>query len=317
MSVISVRELPNRTAEVDEKSGRKYTRVFRVRTDDMADGPIVAFAPGIPRRGDVYVDSNGNYDYWARCISGSVSPVGENPTTWEVTVHYSSQSPDASLRHEYAGNKLGVPGAGETKPGERSEDPLLRPPEVSWSHEDFRRSILTGDFINSATGEVDIEDAVIANSAGDPFDPPPEVDDAHLILTVVRNQPFYDPLLAFDYKNAVNSDTFLGFPPGVAKVREFTGQSAFENNKAFAKVTLRFEFRMEGWDLRLLDAGYAGYWMADKTVKATFVDRFAHPFASISPMDGKGNRLPDGSTDFVYLRWRVNRYMPFAIFGLG
>src|SRR5262249_15878222 len=92
---------------------------------------------------------------------------------------------------------------------DQSAGPLFKRPDVRWGFANFQRP---------GIWTIDNPSRAIVNSAGEPFDPPVEIDDSRLVLTLVRNEPAFAPLTSLLYKDAINSDTFLGAAPGLAKI---------------------------------------------------------------------------------------------------
>ena len=73
-----------RTASVDQKFNRTYTRVFLVRTDAATYGPAYAAShPSLP-----VIFSAHNEDAFAYCLSISPSQDQGDPTLWRITVNY-------------------------------------------------------------------------------------------------------------------------------------------------------------------------------------------------------------------------------------
>jgi len=81
-----------RTASVDQKFNRTYTRVFLVRTDAASYGPAYAAShPSLP-----VIFSAHNEDANAYCLSISPSQDQGDPTLWRISVNYGY---NVDLRH--------------------------------------------------------------------------------------------------------------------------------------------------------------------------------------------------------------------------
>lgn len=258
---------------LSDKGVRTYTRVFHVITDDPYVGPAAVRAALGISRGDPYItDSESDLQARVRRIQPQQQ---DNPRLWEVRVEYDSTQE------------------------EESESPFDKPPEVSWDFAQFTR-----------VAYKDRDGKAILNSAGQYFDPPIEIDDSRPVLTVVRNEPSYNPSLAYQYRDAVNSDAFYGAPPGTAKVVKITGASAVENDIPFWRVTYEFSFNPDGWQPSILDQGrYAK--IGGKLVPIPEFDtdgneiRGSH-VADPVPLNGNGARLADPNPDnAVFLDFNV------------
>src|SRR5207245_2866104 len=70
----------------------------------------------------------------------------------------------------------------------------------------------------------------ILNSAGQYFDPPPMMDDSRPRLSIARNEPVFNPAIAINYQDAVNTDGFLGFTAGQVRVSGISASNESENN---------------------------------------------------------------------------------------
>jgi hypothetical protein len=296
MPVLWTRRVPEgRSGSGDEDRTRTYTDIYRVRTDDVLDGPLVAVnAVGIPRFGDPYIDSAGNFDHGVRCKKISVAPDQEDPQQWLVTVEHGSDQP------------------GETKrdPNQMTENPLLRLAEVSVSSESTKRPL-----------EVDLDGEALLNSAFDPFDPPYEDDDFRQVYQVTKNMSSFNDLESFEYLGAINSDTFLGSGPGTWRMRDYSGQSSFENDVYYWKVTLKLERSKKPFAVKLLDAGYQGFvgglTPGQGFKRVVLLDPNGQAYTQPVLLDGNGsaldpNKVATGETPPVYLPFNIYRAKPFG-----
>lgn len=225
MSATLIGEKVEGRATIDDGFHRTYTRVFLVKTTSTQDGPLtVTLATGVPRVWDPYT-TNTDTDLGALCKSVSAQPT-DSPFLWEVTVEY-----DSVVREE----------------GQQAENPLARPADIDWSFVPYVKA-----------AQRDVFGLPILNSAGQPFDPPPEMDDRRIQLTIQRNEETFDPLQAFEFQDATNSDVFFGGGIAAWKVMSIKANGPHsENGVSFWRVTYEFEFRREGWFLRTLDQGFA------------------------------------------------------------
>lgn len=139
--------------------------------------------------------------------------------------------------------------------------PLMEPPKISFS------SVGTNDPIDT-----DSEGLPIVNSAGESFDPPITMDHSDTVLRITRNEKTFSDTFAAEFRDAVNSDTFLGHPPGHVKCTVFTADQMRAATLVY--YTVRYEFqirysfvktrdsngdikeRVFGWVRRVRDEGF-------------------------------------------------------------
>jgi len=279
MAIVSVQEITGAQAALNEKFERTYTRKFRVITDSALVGAAAVGNAVPPVIGSSYLTATES-DLGAFC--NSIQPVqdSDNPRVWEVTVEYGPQEPG-------------------------DENPLNRPLEISWSFAQFTRVC-----------DRDINGHALLNSAGDFFDPPPEIDDSRPVLTIVRNEASFDPAQAIDYQDAVNSDSFLGFAAGTAKVMGISSSLQFESNIFFWKTSYEFQFRRDGWKLSVLDQGrYKTNHKPIPEKDSGGNDMVGTHVSDPVPLDGSGNPLtnPTPSTA-VFREFDVYKQRAFSAF---
>jgi hypothetical protein len=271
MAVIDWQEIWNgRRGELDNlRATRRYERIFRAITNSTLDGPatLLEFASLLGLL-TVYADANGTVDTGAVLRQTRFEqPESDNPFIWEVRCEFSSEPYDVQQRNA------------------EIEDPLNRPPIFNWEIQKYQRVV-----------DKDVYGNAVSNSAGAPFSPLPEADDTRFVLTMERNEAEPDWNLILTYQDAINSDTFLGFSPGTAKVN-LKASAAFENNLYYWKVTYTFEFRnivtingeqFSGWDLHLLDQGY--YELDANSKPRLILDAQGNPPGEPVPLNGAGKR---------------------------
>lgn len=126
------------------------------------------------------------------------------------------------------------------------ENPLEQPTIIEWLSASTTEPI-----------DTDILGNAIVNSSDEPFDPPPTEEFDDLLVRGVYNVATFNPIGAANYKNAVNTDFFLGFAPGLAKVVTYVSREikAITGN-FYIEVTVEIQFRATGWKRKFLDQGY-------------------------------------------------------------
>lgn len=283
MAVTSVEEIwQGRDGEADSEGTRRYTRIFRVLTSSNYDTGAIVMA-------HIEVPKVGEVfpdDFGAWCQR--VRPVQESfsPRVWLVTCSYSSER-------------------------ELEESPLDDPAEIEWDGEDYMRPAI-----------FDRNDEPILNSAGDPFDPPVEIDDSWNVVTVKKNL-LVVPSWILQYRKATNSDAFSvdGFEVdvGQAKMKKVAvGKVQQRNEISFRPVTLVMHLREEGWDEPVLDKGYREKKSGDATKRVAMTnDDGTKPSQQIL-LDGSGSKLANPSpSNAVYLEFELNRQLPFNVLPLS
>jgi hypothetical protein len=100
---------------------------------------------------------------------------------------------------------------------------------------------------------------LIVNSAGDPLEGATR-DQAEWRIQINGARQAFPKSLAMNYINAVNSDSWSGFPAKTLKVQGLSGQREVEqiNNTevAYWSISVDIAYRPEGWELKLWDVGY-------------------------------------------------------------
>lgn len=132
---------------------------------------------------------------------------------------------------------------------ELSDNPLNAPAEIEWVTEQFTRPVYS-----------DVYGYGIVNSAGDPFDPPPERDDSRITANIRKNLRSV-PSWILTYADAVNSTAFTldGIPIGAgeAKIQSVrVSQQQTQNGLRYRTVNILMHFRYGGWSLNILDHGF-------------------------------------------------------------
>lgn len=287
MSALKVVEkVASRTASFGIDGSREYTRVFRVRMSRAGDGCLTAvMAPGIPPLGLNYATTI-EYDLGAICRS--LEPRQISKYVYEVTAKYSSKPSDSE---------------------EQDPNPLLRPPDIAWSKATYGKPLAK-----------DLDGKPVVNSAGQPYDPPVEIERTRQVLTITRNELAYDYDLAEEYADALNSDTFYGKPAGRAKFAMPVATWKWENGYEYWQVTYQIDFHPEGWALLLLDQG--SYELVDgpdsTKVRKPIVDSGV-THSGLVLLDGEGGRLAQSEIDAGNCFWRTPKAFeekPFAPWGL-
>lgn len=181
------------------------------------------------------------------------------------------------------------------------QNPLAAPPKVSWSFASSNEPI-----------DRDIFDRAVTNSARETYDPPISEDVDDILLRITRNEAGYNPMVALDYKNSINSDVFYGAAPGIAKLKNFSGDLQLGGPSEWYVINYEVQFRLDGWKRRMLDQGFRTYDSATGEY-TTIVDSKGKALSEPTLLDGNGNKLPNASIDSpVFNVHETKRSLPFA-----
>ena len=90
-------------------------------------------------------------------------------------------------------------------------------------------------------------------------------DISDLLLTIERNYSFFDPATTHAYRDSTNSDTFVGFSPGVCRMVGFSANQEWDETgtNGYWRVSASFQFRYpynttpaKAWYKRIKHEGY-------------------------------------------------------------
>lgn len=297
MSVVSSHiHWTGRNGSSDEKFQRSYSAQWRVTTDNKNDGPQIVYAQAngaspdpVPAKYQAYSVGNDS-DPNAYHLTSSIAPFNEGSQfEWLVTVEF------------------GPPPSGEA-PGERNENPLLRPVRYSVDWAAFTKPLTE-----------DINGDPVANAAKQLFDPPPEQEDLRPVLVAKKNVATLGEVISLmiTYKNAVNADTFYGAAAREAKIESITaGDQQHENGYSYYEVTIRVMFNESGekFDKSFVNQGFKHFVSnADKTLVVA-KDAKGVPMNEPVLLAADGTRLAD-NTPGNTLEFRTFPEVAFS--GLG
>jgi hypothetical protein len=217
-------------------------------------------------------------DAW--CISSTPSCI-EPWKGWSITAEYSSER-------------------------EMNEDPTQDPIQIRVYTEQFQKPAVFNK-----------DNQLIVNSAGDPYDPPPMMDDSRRVLSLSRNVP-YCPSWVLDYQDAVNSDTFtaLGvtYAIGTGKVQSVSLSNAQKrNNIDFHTLEILIHLQRDGWILKTLDAGFRELNYSGELINILNAGDGERVSAPV-PLNGSGAALANPSpTNNVLRSDVVYNTQPFSV----
>jgi len=288
---------------------RSYEQKWLVRTDNAADGPaLVKNDPRVPQYGSYY-QTGTEYDSFARLRERDCEQVSpDSNLLWVVTCRFDTMADN---------------GAGDTllPPPQPYDDP----PIAEWdAHEDKEPAYFCyGD---------NEEQLPITNSALDFYDPPPERIVTAQIFKVQRNLSDFNPVQWALYSNAVNSDSWYGFAPGMVLFKPPKAKLVAQRGFGYWQTQFEFHINYRGWFHYMWDAGMREYLPPDngaavgrrndgkkvgynhlKNEDGTFV---THPVL----LNGNGRRLVQPGIaalntvlrEAVLFKFRVQHKLPFG-----
>lgn len=238
------------TWAVDEtRLNRTYTNRLKVETDS----PLVGMIQVIKSTGAAlgmyyffpYAAGPTENDTGSYLQSISADQYSEDGRQWIVTLEYSPFDVWTLL--------------GSSDIQEGLVNPLDRAFEVYWTEPAKYRKSKPYD----ESGPTDAGDpgAPYVNTIGDPLLDPPDTEETRPVLCIVRNESTYNDAYASQYKDTVNSDVFLGFPPNNVKCRDIKGERFWDPDWGWwFRVTYQFEFDYdddgEGFSKLIANTGY-------------------------------------------------------------
>jgi hypothetical protein len=139
---------------------------------------------------------------------------------------------------------------------------------------------------------------------------------ADLAVSITKNMPTFNPLLISEYTNAVNSDTFLGFAAGLARVMDISARTAVKEDIPYIEVNAVIQFRKpirttaaKAWYVRTLNKGF--YEVKGGRIVRARDDENEFVSAPIL-LDAAGAR----TTTAHFLEFEVMESKPFSALGL-
>lgn len=223
----------------------------------------------------------GTISVW--CVSASPQKV--SPIMWIVSVAW----------------------AGEFGPAGPEDNPLNMPPRIDWTDAETDEAInqdYNGNAIVTANGEA-IEG--VTKKIADQ------------VVTIQRNYASFSPAATAAYRDSVNSDVFLGFPAGTARLVRFSAKLINGDSNSYWDVTASIQFRFpynttprKAWWKRILHQGYQEK-RDGKIVRALDDDNEPAVKPVLLKEDGTREKNKDNA---IYLELQVYGELPYNALGL-
>jgi hypothetical protein len=202
----------------------------------------------------------------------------------------------------------GEVGTGGGTPG----SPVSQAPEIVWSNATTTEAI-----------DEDVNGNAITTVNGEPiYGATRMVPD--LVLSVSRNYLLFSPWLTWNYLESTNSDSFVNFPPGVAKFMSFNARQTVSNGLTYWRVNATIQFRypyrttpLRAWWARVRHEGYLIKNDAGKLVEAR--DEHQQPVSRPVLLDDNGEQIVKVGGAFPPANWRefqIYTQLPYNALGL-
>lgn len=289
MSVTSC-VVKNTTGEITEELHREYTVSLEIQTNTASDGPVVvlAYVAGVYPYGTPYARGN-DYDQFAvvRKI-GPVKPVhatDRKQTMWSCELKYSTK-----------GTKR--------DPNDQPGDPL----QWSWK-------------ISGASGAgqkwltKDRTGRALVNSADEPFEDVPPIDDPLIVLSLQKNTPTLSLSQWRNSRGKVNSATLWGLSRRKVKLREWKWDIAWTSaGVAYVDNKFEVEINEDGYNYQPADVGTREKTGVDQNGNTTYEVILIKGEIPARPqfLDGAGRRKTDAA-DVVYFDGLNGNPDPFEL----
>lgn len=300
MAVQSVSRIRTGQRSQLEYANKRATIVYQVLTDPGDPQDVALNAAGLP-------------------VFNAAHP--EDATLRARNRTASGEAPRFEVEVEYA--PVGIFYAAGQAP-QYSTDPLTNPPTLTWSTRKtteevdfcYQQRTMQGGVTSGALGiALDPPSVPIRNTAGQRFAQNIVAERSDIVLTIGVNRASLNATLHYQFRDAINLDSFLGEQPGTWKVE---GIAAVLQNAPPVPVYWRIEytlvFRADGWDARIANIGT----MARKIVggKASPIMRDGQQVTEEVPLDINGLEAAEGA-DQIWILGRIYPLKNYADLGLG
>jgi hypothetical protein len=300
MPALKVTEMwskPTYDVRVEDKVKKfviKLQRCFQITsTPDTTEYEIYE-APGIPAAGSSFSEQF----LYVYCDGAALERV--SPVLWMMTVDYN----------------------GEMGPGsdneETSNNPIFAPPRIDW--DDVEQELEVDEDYDGNPIQTANKEPIEGVKAGI----------ADQTVMIKRNMVSFSPYVQARYRRATNSDTFLGWPPGTAKITKLSASLVHSETMGYWEITAQIQFRYpyrttpdKAWYARVRHEGfYEKIDVAGQTngriVRA--VDGNKEPMTRKVLLDKKGYRIPpaaDGEQQTaIWLEFKLYDSLPYNALGL-
>jgi hypothetical protein len=210
---------------------------------------------------------------------------------------------------------------GELGPGDSNNEnnPLFAPPRIDWDDVESEQEI-----------DEDFDGVPIQTINGEPIEGVKALIPDQTVA-IKRNMLLFNPYVQARYRRAVNSDIFLGWPPGTAKLMKLSASNVPNDQGGYWEVSAQIQFRYpyrttpeKAWYHRSRHEGYyervelSGPGAGTKVVRA--VDANKEPVTKPVLLDASGVRIPGVEPGEVqtahWLEFKLYDSLPYSALGL-
>lgn len=289
------RTIGDRSSEDNDQHEETASETILVQTTHRnVSRWVILDHPDVPQIGDVYSTPEGTFlDLTLK--RRRLRPKDDSDILWELELEYSTKT--------------------EKKEEAEEDEPLDRRPEVSIDFEIYQVTVQgaikvenVGHDPNRSVNTLIAWDKALVNSAGEPFDPQPERDEARPVLNVTVNEQNLNLQRLSTFANTVNQTPWLGGAPRTWKLGGPRVVRVREKNQSFWQITTSFTFAKDTWDLQLLNQGT--YFLDLNDDKRPFIDEEGNRRVGLLNEDGQELAA---ANDPTFSRYRVYRESDFNL----
>ena len=271
---------------------------YQVFTTPDATIDDVLQANGIPAAGSSY---SSDYPY---VFAETARPQRISPVYWIVNLAYRGEI------------KLGS-GSGSSNP---SQSPLLTPAKIDWDDVETELEI-----------DEDVEGKPIVTRNGEAINGVKRLF-ADQTVTIRKNMLFFSPYIQAAYRQSVNADLFLGWPPGTGKMTKFSASSVKSPDvggggywEVSATIQFRYPYRTtpeKAWYARVRHEGFykRAFTQVGRTTQTVRAMRGGEPVAKPVLLDENGFQLadvePPSTVQAHWLEFKLYNPLPYGALGL-
>ena len=212
-------------------------------------------------------------------------------------------------------NYRGEIGSSGLSPDGTAANPIMSPPRITWDDVETEEEI-----------DEDFDGNPIRNSAGDRMRGVRALF-SDQTLSVTRNFATFNTYIQAIYRRSVNSDTFMGWPPGTCKLMKLSAQNVVDQNTGYWQVTGVFQFRYpyrttpdKSWYARVANMG-----LYQKTAAGIAgvpcLDANKYPATTPQYLKESGEQIDiesllDGTESPHWLEFKLYGSLPYNALGL-
>ena len=289
----------------DIRCNRSYSIQLKLFTTDKYAGAVQAIAAisnivtiGQPYQFPVFSpgenlreNDTGSFLQSIR-VRRTSEPDTEGNIQWSATLSYAP----FDVNHQLGSSRLNM----------GLIDPLDRYPEVICNDAKYERYKPYDETPPDPEDESAGGPLPFVNTVGQPLLDPPKTEETRPTIRFIRNESIYNDDYAAQFKDSVNSDVFLGYPPNSVKTSSIANERIYDPDWGnYFRITYDFEMRDDddgkGYTLEVLNAGYQQL-VNGSGVPVNVVDGDGNTVTDAVPLQKNGAYVP--GADPVYLQFQ-------------